>query len=319
MNLQWPMFGPGSHGWTAFDAAADGTFAAASVRTSRYPAGKPQVLQCAQSSGTAMGAHAIEELIAKVGAAGFPCTLALPRGGYQMLVVPEAPVLQSEMEASLRWSLASMVEFPVDEAVVAWMRIPTAEFQPEREKQLYAIVSRQSVIDEQAAYFKNVKPALKAIDVRETALRNIAALLEKKGEGLGLLTVGNTGISTTFTFKGELYLDRFIAQPLEEMLTGDAQRRQKFFDRVAQQVYQSMELITRSHPFISIERMVLGPMPAPLALGEYLAGKLPLPVQNLDLSSIFDLSGVPELSKPVNQARYLVALGAALRGIRTTV
>ena len=316
MNLQWPAFGAGAQGWTAFDAAADGSFAAVSVRTSRYPARKPQVLQCARSSGTAMGEHAIEELAGKVGAAGFPSTLALARGDYQMIVMPEAPVLNSEMEASLRWSLSTMIDFPVDEATVAWMRIPTAEFQPDREKQVYAIVSRNSVLDNLTAYFKKTKPALKAIDVRETSLRNIAALLEKKGEGLGLLTVDTAGISTTFTFKGELYLDRFIAQPLDELIEGDAQRRQKFFDRVAQQVYQSMELLTRSHPFISIDRIVLGPVPAGVGIGEFLVGKLPVPVQALDLASLFDFSAVPELSKTANQWRYLVALGAALRGIR---
>lgn len=318
MNLQWPWFGALSQGWTGFDAAADGTFCAVSVRTSGYPSRRPQVLHCAQSAGTAMGAHAVEGLAAKGAAGGLPSTLALARGDYQMLVLPEPPVLQSEMEASLRWSLATMIDYPVEEATVAWMRIPTAEFQPEREKQVYAIVSRQTVLDGQAAYFKNAKPALQAIDIRETALRNIAALLEKKGEGLGLLTVDATGVSTTFTFKGELYLDRFIAQPLEELTSGDAQRRQKFFDRVAQQVYQSMELITRSYPFIAIERLVVGPLPAPIGLGEYLAGKLPVPVQMLDLESVFDLSAVPELSKAANQSRYLVALGAALRGIRKT-
>src|SRR5215207_210983 len=101
MNLQWPAFGPGTQGWTAFDTAPDGSFAAVSVRTARYPSRKPEVLQCAQSSGTAMGAHAIDELIAKVGSAGYPCTLALARGDYQVLVLPEPPVTHSEMEASL--------------------------------------------------------------------------------------------------------------------------------------------------------------------------------------------------------------------------
>ena len=324
MNLQWPVINLGARGWTALDAASDGSYAAVSVRTGRSSARRPQVMQCAQSSGTAMGAYAVEEVVGKVGAEGYPCTLALPRGDYQMLVLPEPPVPQSEMEPSLRWSVASMIDYPIEEAVIAWMRIPTAEFEPEneggrtREQQVYAIVSRRSVVDEQAAYFKNSKPPLKAIDVRETALRNIAALLEKKGEGLALLTVGDDGISTTFTFKGELYLDRFTAQPLNEIIDGDAQRRQKFFDRVAQQVYQSMELISRSHPFIPIERVVLGPAPAGLTLGASLAGKLPVPVETLDLASVFDLSAVPELAKPDAQARYMVALGASLRGIRTT-
>jgi MSHA biogenesis protein MshI len=291
---------------------------AASVRPPGRAGDKPKVLKCGQSSGVSMGVHALEEVAQKVsGTSRWTCPLA--RGDYQMLVLPEPPTHESEVEASLRWSLASMIDFPVDGAGVAWMRIPTAQFEPAHEKQVYAIVARDSVLDEQEALFKQAKLSLKAIDVRETALRNIAALLEKKGgEGLGLLTVGATGITTTFTFRGELYLDRFIAQDMDEVVNGDAERQQRFFDRVAQQVYQSMELITRSFPFISIGRIVVAPMPVPLGLAAYLAGKLPEPVESLNLDSVFDLSAVPELRKPENQARYLVALGAALRGMRAS-
>jgi MSHA biogenesis protein MshI len=287
-----------------------------SVRAGRRGAEKPKVLKCAESSSVAMGVQALEEVAGKLGGASrWTCPLA--RGDYQMLVLPEPPVLESEMQASLRWSLAPMIDFPTDQAAIAWMRIPTAEFQPASEKQIYAIVTREALAQEQATLFKNAKVPLKAVDVRETALRNIAALLEKKGEGIGLITVGATGVATTFTFNGELYLDRFIAQPLDEILAGDEQRQHKFFDRVAQQVQQSIELITRSHPFISVGRIVVAPLPAPMALVSYLAGKLPLPVQALDLAAVFNLSGIPELSKPANQSRYLVALGAALRGSRT--
>jgi hypothetical protein len=34
---------------------------------------------------------------------------------------------------------------------------------------------------------------------------------------------------------------------------------------------------------------------------------------------VFDLSAVPQLTKPDQQAQYLVALGAALRGMRKTI
>jgi MSHA biogenesis protein MshI len=314
MNLHWPVFGAGAQGWTAFDAA-DGACYAASVRASPNAGGKHQVVACARSTGQSV--QAIRDLAAKAGASGYPATLVLARGEYQMLVVPEPPVLDSEMQQSLHWSLAPLIEFPADESTIAWMRIPTAQYEPTHEKNVYAIVSRRSVVDAHAALFAQAGVALKAVEVRETALRNIAVLIEKKrGEGLGLLTVGPTGVATTFTFRGELYLDRFIAQPMDEIFAGDDQRRQKFFDRVSQQVYQSMELIARTHPFIAIERIVLGPLPAPLDLVASLAGKLPVPVQTLDLSSVFDLSATPQLQKQENQAAYLVALGAALRGVR---
>jgi MSHA biogenesis protein MshI len=318
MNLQWLSFGSGAQGWTGVDAA-DGGFCTASVRTSRSSSDKPRVVQCAKTAGGNGGTDAMRDLAAKVGGVGFPCSLALHRGEYQVLVVPEPPVLESEMQASLRWTLAPMVDIPSDDANIAWMRIPTAQFQPAREKQLYAIVTRKSLVAEQAALFEKAKLPLKAVDIRETALRNIAVLLEKKNEGLGMLTVGPTGVSATFTYRGELYLDRFIAQPIDEIASGDAQRREKFFDRVTQQVYQSMELVTRTHPFITVDRIVVGPTPVPLDLAVHLAGKLPVPVQLLDLAAVFDLSAVPQLTKPDQQAQYLVALGAALRGMRKTI
>lgn len=311
MNLQWPFFGSGGQGWTGFDAVESG-YCAVSVRNA---SGKPRVVRHAQSSGMAFGADAIKELAGKV-AAGYPCTLALSKSDYQVLVVPEPPVLESEMQTSLRWSLTSMIDFPMEDANIAWMKIPTEEFQPSREKQLYAIVARNSIVAPQAAWFEDAKLTLKTVDIRETALRNIAVLLEKKNEGMGLLSVGPTGVTVTFTFNGELYLDRFIAQTMDEIYEGDEQKRQKFFDRVTQQVYQSMELITRTHPFIGVEKIVVGPMPTPLGLANHLAGKLPVPVQLLDLAEILDLSATPQLTKPENQARCLVALGAALRGVR---
>ncbi len=318
MNLALPFFSSGDGDWTAIDVEPDGRMVAVSVRPPRRAADKPKVLKCGQSSTVAMGVQALEEVARKVEGTS-RWTYPLARGDYQLLVLPEPPVLEAEMEASLRWSVSPLIDFPIEEAVVAWMRIPTAEFQPGAEKQVYAIVTRRSMADEQVELFQKAKVPLKAIDVRETALRNIAVLLEKKPEGIGLLTVGPTGIMTTFTFKGELYLDRFIAQSLDEVVTGDAERKQKVFDRVAQQVYQSMDLITRNHPFITIERIVVSPLPVPLGIAAHLAGKLPVPVQALDLASVFDISATPELARPENQARYLTALGAALRGMRKTL
>lgn len=316
MNVKLPMFGLGAKGWTAFDATEEG-FCAVTVRNPKSASGKPQVIHCASTDAMVHGAEAIRSLAAKVGASGFSRTLVLSRNDYQMIVVPEPPVLEAEIQSSLRWTLASMIDFPIQEANIDWMRIPTAQYQPDREKQLYAIVARDPVVAEQAALFDKAHAPLTTVDIRETALRNLTGLLEKGLEGTGLVTVGPGGVATTFTFKGELYLDRFIAQSMDEIASGDSQRRQKFFDRVAQQVYQSMELITRTHPFISVERIVLGPTPDLMELGPHLAGKLPVPVHNLELASIFDISATPQLQKPKEQARYLVALGAALRGLRS--
>ena len=313
MQFKWPTITSGVLGWTALDASAQGALLAVSVR--RGSGGRPKLIKCAQHAAGSPLTDALPALAHQVAVVGFPWTLALQRGEYQMLVLAEPAVLAAEMEASLRWTLGSMIDYPVDEAHLSWMRIPTAELQPNHARHLYAIVARHALIKAHEGLFQKSKLNLRAIDVRETAQRNIAALLEKKGEGLGLLHVADAGVSITFTFAGELYLDRFIEQPLAEMLAADDAQRQQMFERIALQVSRSIDFISRNFPFMRVQRMVLAPLPAPMGVRDYLSGNLSLPVDQLDLADLFDLSLTPELAAPENQSRYFIALGAALRGM----
>ncbi len=313
MQFKWPIIASGAKGWTALDARADGALLAVSVR--RGAGGRPTVIKCAHSSAGLALSEALTELAHQVGVVGFPWTLALQRGEYQMLVLAEPAVLASEMEHSLRWTMGNLIDYPVDEAHLTWMKIPTAELQPNHARHLYAVVARHALIKTQQVLFQKCKLNLRAIDVRETAQRNVAALIEKKGEGLGLLRVAPDGVSISFTFAGELYLDRFIEQPLAEVLAADETGRQEIFERIALQVSRSIDFISRNFPFMPVQRMVLAPLPAPIGLRDYLAGNLSLPVEQLDLATLFDLSLTPELTASENQSRYFIALGAALRGM----
>ena len=318
MKLQWPILKPSAKGWSAVDVGPDGLLVGVSVRPGARAGDRPQVVKCAQVTGAALEEAALAGLARKISVAGFPWTVPLPRNDYRILVVAEPPVLAAEMDRSLRWTLGPMINIPIDEANVVWMNIPTAEFQPNRPRHLYAIVAQQSVIKQQAALFAQAKLALRAIDVRETAQRNIAALLEKKGEGLGLLSMDPQGVTLTFTFGGELYLDRFIELSLAELLAADAPGQQKFFERITLQVSRSVDFINRNSSFMPVERIMLAPLPAQIGLHDYLSQNLSLRVEALDLASVFDLSRTPELALPENQSRYLMALGAALRGVRQT-
>ncbi len=319
MNLPWPsLFKSSVKGWSAVDVGPDGLLVGVSVRPGAQAGARPQVVKCGQVTGAALVDAGLAGLARKISVGGFPWTVPLARNDYRILVVAEPPVLAAEMDRSLRWTLGPMVDFSIDEANLVWMKIPTAEFQPNRAKHLYAIVAQRSVVQQQVALFAQAKLALRAIDVRETAQRNIAALLEKKGEGLGLLSMGPHGVTITFTFGGELHLDRFIELSLAELLAADAPGQQKFFERIALQVSRSVDFIQRNNSFMPVERIMLAPLPAQIGLHDYLSQNLSVRVEALDLASVFDLSLTPELALPENQSRYLMALGAALRGVRKT-
>jgi MSHA biogenesis protein MshI len=301
-----------SRSWNSVEVAADGSFIGASVTAARGGR-RAKVTGFARSSGVAMGVNALHEVAAKLPAAQW--TTVLARDDYQMLVVPEPPVLDTEIQSTLRWTLAGVIEYPAAEAAVSWMRIPTATYNAAAERQMYAVVARQSIVKERSDLFAKARIPLRAVDVRETALRNIAAAASREGDGVALISVSNAGVSTIFTFRGELYLDRFISQPIDDIASDDTRRR-RFLDRLATQVNQSMELLERNFPFVNLERILVAPAETDIGIVHHLSPIMSIPVEALDLSKVFDMSATPQLQDRQEQGRYLVALGTALRGMR---
>jgi MSHA biogenesis protein MshI len=314
--FHWPWAGTGAQGWTALDIGADGSLIAVSVR--KGSTGRPQVMKCARHKAGGAVAEALAAVAHEAGVSGYPWVLALQRDDYQMLVMAEPPVLSDEMERSVRWALGAMIDYPVDEAQVVCLPIPTTALQAHRARQIYAIVVRHTVIQAQQALFQKCKLNLQAVDVRETAQRNIAALLEKKGQGLGLVHIAQTGVHITFTYGGELYLDRFIKQALADMLAAGPAQREAMFELIALQVSRSVDFIARNFPLMQVHRLVLAPLPQQLGLRAYLAANLALTVEPLDLAQVFDLSLTPELATQDGGSDCFIALGCALRCMDNT-
>jgi MSHA biogenesis protein MshI len=309
----WPGFGSASVGWTALDCGTEGIFAA-SVKNPASSAGKPQVIRIGEAEQRELDVDALTHLSKKFSATGFRWTLPLNRGDYNLLVVAQPTVEAAEMRQSLRWSIGSMVDYPIDEAVIDWMAIPTINYLPLRAQHVYAVAAKKEIVSRYTTTFERAGLELGAIDIRETAQRNISALMEHNGEALGMLSVDVRGVQITVTYEGELYLDRFMDWSLDTALTGDSESRRKHFERVSLQVQRSLDFVRRTLPFLNISRILIAPLPAPIALREAIAEATGERVDQLDLANVFDISLVPELREAEVQARYFVALGAALRG-----
>jgi MSHA biogenesis protein MshI len=301
-------------GWTAVDAGTDG-IVAASVRPSAQTNGKPQVVKCAHLTETELDAGTLSQIAKKVAAPGFRWTLPLNRGDYKIVVLPQPALQPSEMANGIRWSLGSIVDFPVEDAAVDWMSIPTLDHLPQKQQNLYAIAAPRAVVTSRTEPFKKAKIRLEAVDIRETAQRNVAILAQRRREGLGMVSLNSRGVQITFTYEGELYLDRYMEEPIDPLLTGDADSRERVFDRITLQVQRSIDFVRRTYPFIPLGRILIAPMPAPVPLRDYLAANVAETVEMLDLSTLFDFSETPELAEDENQARYFTALGAASRGL----
>lgn len=313
-------FGLNNKGWTSVDAGAGAgaSLCAVSVKTAARAGERPQVLAVAEVVGTGDEADTatLRDLMGQVGR-GLPVLMTLPRNEYRLRVMPEPAVPPRELLASLRWSLSTDADGGLEDFNLAWMRIPTEEQLPARPIQGYAVMTPTAGLDTRLAAWRQAGVRPKVIDIRETALRNLAGALERPGEGLGLVSVDAEGVSMAFTHQGSLYLDRFIEQPLVELRAADAATRAQLHERIAVQLLRSIDVIGRNYPFMPVTRLLMAPAPEALGLFEFLSAQLPLAVEPLDLGAVFDLSKVPALAQsPALQARCLVALGATLRGAK---
>lgn len=280
---------------------------------SNSASGKPQVLACAEHAPGELDTKTLAALSKTFSGKAEQWLFILRRADYKMLVLPEPAVQAQEMEQSLRWALTNQVDYPVDEANLAWMKIPTAEQMPNRAEHVYVMVAKRELINNTEQTFKEAGIELSAVDVHETAQRNIAALVGKPGEGVGLLRVGRDGVQFTVTYNGELYMDRFVEEALFDDKPQDPAAELRAMERIALQVQRSLAFIERNMSFLTVARVLIAPLPRPMPLEKTITELLDLPVEMLNLADCFDCSQVPDLLQDKNQARFFTALGAALR------
>jgi len=237
-------------------------------------------------------------------------TLLAP-GEYQMLQLEAPQVPREEWKQALVWKLQDMIDFPVEQACFDVLDIPTEAHAPGRPAMVYAVVAHKERLRALMLSFANT--GLEAIDIPETALRNISARLESENRGLVCLHFDLGGGLLVLTYKGELYASRRIEISLEQLAMADRERKQQLFERIGLELQRSLDAFDRQYSFITVPRLLIAPRPELGGLLDYLATTLYLPVESLDLGQALDFSGCPVLLQPQQQSRFLLAIGAALR------
>jgi MSHA biogenesis protein MshI len=244
------------------------------------------------------------------GKLGGQCTALLSSTDYQFLSI-EAPNLPatapaSELKEAVRWKIKDMVNFSVAEAGIDILKIPTA---PGRPAQLLAAAAPHTALRPLIQGFQAAKVSLTAIDLPELAQRNIARLFEVPDRALALLIFSDQGGLLTFTCNGELYAIRRIDISASELAGGDTAG---IYDRVVLDVQRSLDNFDRNFSQLSLERLLVLPVPGADGLIQHLKDNLYQKVAALNISEGLDISAVPMLSNSATLADALPVLGAAL-------
>jgi MSHA biogenesis protein MshI len=247
-------------------------------------------------------------------AENYSCSNLLEAGEYQLLSVDAPNVPPQELKTAIRWKLKDMLDYHIDDATFDIVDIPVDKEANARTHSMFAVAARNQLIQDRQALFEESKVPLSIIDVPEMAQRNIAALAEEQGRGLGLLSFDAAGGLLTVTFADELYLSRRLDVTLQQLIEADALQRESLYERITLELQRSFDHFDRQYRHIALSKLLLFPLGTVGApLQEHLAANLYFPVETLSLDGLLDFSKVPELKRLESQQRYFLTLGAALR------
>jgi MSHA biogenesis protein MshI len=250
------------------------------------------------------------------------CATLLKSGDYQIIQVEAPNVLPDEIKNAVRWRVKDMIDFPVDEATVDAVAIPSTEVAVGRAAQMIAVAARNQVLAGIVKPFNDADIALEIIDVPEFAQRNIARYLEPEGRGVAMLSLDDRGGLLTFTSGGELYQHRRIDVTLSSLRgagptegEGEEVRLELEgpYERLATELQRSLDHFDRQFPRVAVAKLVLAPVPGADKLRNHLGNRLDLPVELLYLSEVMDFPDIVELHEPARQAQFLPTIGGALR------
>jgi MSHA biogenesis protein MshI len=106
---------------------------------------------------------------------------------------------------------------------------------------------------------------------------------------------------------------RHIDVTMGQLTEPDEAARQQHHERASLELQRTLDNVERQFSHANLARMQIAPGAPLLGFIAYLCDLVYLPVVAFDLGALIDLSAVPALTDPVEQAAYLPAIGAALR------
>ncbi len=249
--------------------------------------GKPVLAHCGFEP--ANDAEALARAVHRLPNRRLPAVSVLPASRYSMLLVEAPDVPADELRAAVRWRIKDLIDFHIDDAVLDVFQMPSRG-RDGPNKMMYAVAARADGVQQEVVAIENSGLRLRAIDVLELSLRNIACQLDADGRGAGLL-----------------YLARRLETGVQDLAAADA-LRSELVAGLALEARRSLDYFESHYEQSAVPVIhTAGLRPADL---DQMTGELGLPMRNFELASWFDTAADHDED---TSRRCLPAIGAALR------
>ena len=236
-----------------------------------------------------------------------PCVAVVPRDSYQVQQLEALEVPADELQTAVRWRLKDVVDVPLEQAVTDVILVPPP---PTRDvaNMLYGIVARRQVMDEYADLIDQAGLHITALEIREMAVRNLAALCPEQGGGIAVLAVDSDEGLLMVSREESLYLARSLEIGGIHLRADTSQ----VSERLALEVQRSLDYYDSQLYGAPPSRVLLLPLTEfdEAAVVSDLNTHLGASVEMLELEQWL---ATPDSLSSGQQQRAALAIGAALR------
>lgn len=245
----------------------------------------------------------------------YPCVSLVELGEYSLLMVEAPEVQPEELRSAIRWRIKDLIDFHIDDAVVDVLEVPDTRT-PGRNKMMYAVVARSSLVKQRVDDLLEAGVNLSAIDIPELALRNVASLLPEDAGGVALIYIGEERGLITITRQSTLYLSRRIEKgasvlPDTAMHAEEPDVIEPWLDNIIVEIQRSLDYYEDHFAQPQVSAIVIAPLPREVpGIAEYITEQLEIPTRIIDVNALID-ADIP-VDKGL-QSECMLAIGAALR------
>jgi Tfp pilus assembly protein PilN len=239
----------------------------------------------------------------------------LDRAMYRMQATEAPDIPRQDWRDALRWQLKEQVEFAVEDAVLDVLDMPQATQLRHNTPVMVFMVPREDYTRLELAA-DDLGLSWQALDVPETALRNVCALTEEGEKAQALVVFGDAHGMLVITFKGELLMARHIEVTVSA-IKGDEEGRGAALSRAALEILRTVDTFERMHSQVQLATMTVALPPGCQSdVLDMLADLIYVPLQCLSLKQYLDLDELGDDAERLDgHATFdeLCALGATLR------
>ncbi|MDF1583249.1 MAG: pilus assembly protein PilM [Methyloprofundus sp.] len=254
-------------------------------------------------------ANTLSRLANEYGLKQFHCYLLLAPADYRHLTIETPPVTSDEMREALRWKIADLVDFSVEEACIDFYHLPEAKHSSSN-SMLAAIASSTAVLKPKINRCGLAGLNIEVIDIQETALRNLATLLPENNRGVAILHLLPKHGSIIIQKKGSIYLSRKLDFGFTD-LGLESQTLSQPINDLALDIQRSLDYVESYYGIPPISTLAVIPVPSHTEIIlNHLNENLSANARIMDISTI--LEGDTILTDKT-QAYCATVIGATLR------